>query len=138
MARRRECGRLFNEAVAGHDWMGPQKVPAGIEHSYYTVAMVYEGAERFGVPWKRFYDRYAELGGDGFYAELQCPYNEPSLRGRDFGRGKLGRGLCPVAESLQPKIMKFKGNYRDLEVARKKAEILRRVVEEVAAGDLAA
>lgn len=129
VARRKECGRLFNEAVAGCDWIVPQKVPAGLEHSYYTVAMVYHGAARFNVPWKRFYERYVELGGDGFYAELQCPYNEPSLRGRDFGGGALGPGLCPVAESLQPRIMKFKGNYRDLDMARKKAEILRGVVE---------
>jgi perosamine synthetase len=138
VARRKECGRIFNEAIAGCDWMTPQFVPPGLEHSYYTVAMVYDGAARFGVPWRRFYNRYIELGGDGFYGELQCPYNEPSLRGKDFGRGVLSRGLCPAAESLQPRIMKFKGNYRDLDNARQKASILHRLIGEVSAGKLAA
>ena len=138
VARRKECGRLFREAVAGCSWIVPQAIPQGIEHSYYTIVMDYHGEARFDVPWKRFYNRYIELGGDGFYAELQCPYNEPSMRGRDFGYGPLRRGLCPVAESLQPRLMKFKGNYRDLDIARRKADILRRLVDEMDAGKLAA
>jgi len=138
VGQRQECGRIFREAVADCDWMVPQAIPDGLVHSFYTIVFEYTGEARFGVPWKSFYNRYVEMGGDGFYAELQCPYNEPSMRGSDFGNGVHTRGLCPVAESLQPRLMKFKGNYRDMTVAQSKADLLSQLVAEVNSGALAA
>ena len=38
-------------------------------------------------------------------------------------------GLCPVAESIQPKLMQFKTNYMDLNEAERQAEILRKTIE---------
>jgi hypothetical protein len=43
------------------------------------------------------------------------------------------QGLCPVAEKIQPLIMQFKTNYRDLNLAKKKAEILSQVIEKFSA-----
>ena len=37
-------------------------------------------------------------------------------------------GLCPVAEKVQRKIMQFKTNYRDIELAKLKAEALYRTI----------
>ena len=37
-------------------------------------------------------------------------------------------GLCPVAERVQKEIMQFKTNYRDLTLAKKKANILKDVI----------
>jgi hypothetical protein len=34
-----------------------------------------------------------------------------------------------VAETIQPKIMQFKTNYRDLKLASYKAEVLRKTIE---------
>jgi len=39
--------------------------------------------------------------------------------------------MCPIAESLQQRIMAFKSNYRDLEIAEKKAEILADLIDEI-------
>ena len=39
------------------------------------------------------------------------------------------KGLCPIAESIQPKIMQFKTNYRDIGLARKKAKALRNTID---------
>ena len=43
----------------------------------------------------------------------------------------LEKSLCPIAESFQPKIMKFKNNYRNLDVARRKIEILHKTITQI-------
>lgn len=131
IARRQACGRLFLEAIAGCSWMVPQTVKPGVEHTFYTFAVDYRGETERGVKWKDFYNRYREKGGDGFYGCVVTPYLEPALRGRDFGSGKLEAGLCPKAEALQQRIMQFKTNYRDLGEARRKAEMLSDLIDEI-------
>jgi len=41
------------------------------------------------------------------------------------------RGLCPVAEEIQPQIMQFKTNYRSISLAKKKANILRKIIRKL-------
>ena len=78
------------------------------------------------------------MGGDGFYAGLKVVYEEPVIKNRVFlGSGYLSLdqhisnerfnyrpGLCPVAEQVQPEMMSFKTNYRDLAEAQRQASIL--------------
>ena len=40
-------------------------------------------------------------------------------------------GICPVAEETQPQIMQFKTNYRDINVAKQKAEILKELIDDL-------
>ncbi|KPJ57013.1 hypothetical protein AMJ49_03145 [Parcubacteria bacterium DG_74_2] len=136
--RRRQIAKFYQKAIEGCSWMIPQKVPVGFTHSYWTYAVKYEGEKTIGVPWKEFYRTYKEMGGDGFYAAWNVPYLEPIMsEGYYYGKGshytgpkiKYKKGLCPVAESIQPKIMQFKTNYRDLELAKKKTEALRKTIE---------
>ncbi len=129
--RRKQSARFFLDAVAGCGWMIPQKVVGGFDHSYYTFAVDYRGKEERNVAWKEFYNRYTALGGDGFYGNVAVPYLEPALLNKQFGRITLHQGLCPIAERLQKRIMAFKSNYRDLEVAKQKAEILSKLIDEI-------
>lgn len=124
VARRRAVAKLFQEAVADCPWMVPQRTPDGYEHSYYTYAVQYTGDEALGVSWKQFYQQYKEMGGDGFYGACKVPYLEPVFRDLVIHGTRYQAGLCPVAERIQPRIMQFKTNYRDLKVAQQKAEIL--------------
>ena len=39
------------------------------------------------------------------------------------------KGLCPVAEDVQKRLMVFKTNYRDLTLAKAKADILKQTIE---------
>ena len=65
---------------------------------------------------------------------LKLSYLEPAFQNRDFlGREKFiskarlnsyAKGLCPVAEKLQPKLFQFKTNYWNIEDAEQQAEIL--------------
>ena len=77
------------------------------------------------------------MGGDGFYGAWSVPYLEPVMENEVYknrlpeiySNVKYEKGLCPVAERIQPNIMQFKTNYRDIELAKKKADVLHRVIE---------
>ena len=81
---------------------------------------------------------FKEAGGDGFYGGLSVVYEEIVMKELQFLKSgylpSIGpceykhsfnwkKGLCPVAESVQPKNMQFKTNYRNLEDAKKNAQI---------------
>ena len=142
VGRRQAVAQLFHEAVGGCGWMIPQKTPEGLVNSYYTFAVRFEGEQALGISWRRFYDTYIELGGDGFYSAWSVPYLEPvMIRMEFYGRGcplecalyrnkmSYGKGLCPEAEAIQPKLMQFKTNYRDMELAKRKTEALKRTIK---------
>ena len=76
------------------------------------------------------------MGGDGYYGAWSVPYLEPVIAERAFA-GRLPhiyegvryeKGLCPVAERVQKQIMQIKTNYRDLDLAKRKAEVLDRLI----------
>lgn len=79
---------------------------------------------------------YLEFGGDGIYAAWKLTYQEPFFRNLEFLRRNTfltegisyEDGICPVAEVLQPRLLAFKSNYYDLEVAKVKAEALRKTI----------
>lgn len=110
---RKRSAWYFKDAMAFCDYLIPQK---GEPNSYYTLGAVYEGQERMGVSWKDFRKAYMNNGGDGIYSAWSVPYQEPAL--------SFLSGSCPVAETIQPKLMQFKTNYRDETLAIKKAEAL--------------
>jgi perosamine synthetase len=124
VGRRQTVGRMFLEATAGYDWFIPQVTPDGYEHAYYTFSVDYRGDEEKGTSWKEFYNKYKSMGGDGFYGAVAIPYTEPALAGKSLGSIICMPGLCPVAEALQSRVMCFKTNYRNLDVAHRKIEVL--------------
>jgi len=124
---RKKIGAMFLKAVEGCSWIKTQKVYDYCEHSYFTFAIVYNGS----IPWKDFYNRYLEMGGDGFYGCWKPPYLEPSLRGRNFDGRKYPEGSFPVAEEYQKKIMAFKTNYRSLDLAQQKISILSDLIDKI-------
>jgi perosamine synthetase len=138
---RTKSANIFQEAMKLCDYLIPQELPAEYVNSYYTLGVIYEGNESIGVPWENFRRAYVEAGGDGIYGAWSVPYLEPMVANRQFVKRcphiyqhvSYQAGLCPVAENIQPKIMQFKTNYRDLELAEKKADILRKVIRKFAA-----
>ena len=119
-----ESANLFAEAAAGSDWLTPQAVPEGYVHAYWTYVLK---LDRDDITWYEFRDKYRELGGDGIYAAWKLTYGEPIFRGARFGpeqSQEFAPGLCPVAESVQPRLLQFKTNYFDLDVAAEQTKIL--------------
>lgn len=130
--RQAAAGRLV-EAMAEATFLTPQHVPEGYVNSYYTLGVAFD-EEMAGVSWKDFRRLFVEEGGEGFYGCWAVPYLEPLIRtgsylsrmpsnfpGRDYPRG-----LCPVAEGLQRRIMQFKTNYREAQVLDRQADALHR------------
>jgi|SRR5271157_590968 len=133
---RQKSAEIFMDVMSSCDFLVPQKTHPGYVNSYYTLGVKYEGADRIGVAWKEFRAAYVRQGGDGIYGAWSVPYLEPVIAERSFVKRlpdvyknvHYPRGLCPVAERIQPKLMQFKTNYRDLDLARTKAEALRRTI----------
>jgi perosamine synthetase len=134
-----DSAKLFTDVMKTCDFLIPQETPAGYVNSYYTLGVVYEGKESIGVTWEDFRKMYIQEGGDGIYGAWSVPYLEPVIAERQFARRcpwvyekiHYEKGLCPVAERIQPKIMQFKTNYRDLQLAKIKADALSRTIRKL-------
>ena len=125
----------FDAVVRDCDWITPQKVPAGYTHTYWNYPVK---IERESFDWAAFRRKFIELGGDGFYAAY-CPLHleevfenltkEITIHPDRYPQWancwpRYEKGLCPVWEAIQPKIVMLKTNYFDTDGAQKQADIL--------------
>ncbi|HPN30903.1 MAG TPA: DegT/DnrJ/EryC1/StrS family aminotransferase [bacterium] len=132
-----KSAKLFIDVMKSCDYLIPQYTAQDRTNSYYTLGVVYNGDASIEVSWEDFRKSYIEAGGDGVYGAWSVPYLEPVIADRKFisrypeiyKNIKYEKGLCPVAESIQPKIMQFKTNYRDLNLAELKADILYKTIK---------
>jgi perosamine synthetase len=118
---------LYAEAVSGCEWLVPQATPDGFLHSYWAYVIKLDE----GFDWYEFRSKYMELGGDGIYGAWQLTYLEPAFRGIKVAPQQVQEfdsGLCPEAESIQPRLLQFKTNYMDMGEASRAAEALRRTI----------
>jgi perosamine synthetase len=134
--KRVENAQIFSQAIKGCSWLKPQKVPDGYKHSYWTYVLKLEESVPFS--WYDFRRKYIELGGDGIYAAWQLTYLEPLFRNHVFypkgcpvscshfsgSLQKYEKGLCRQAEKTQPRLLQFKTNYLNNEIAERKADAL--------------
>jgi dTDP-4-amino-4,6-dideoxygalactose transaminase len=122
----------YMTAVEGCTWLIPQpSSQSGIDHTYYTFGVKFLGDQIKGITWDEFYDQFVELGGHGFYSNCKNPYLEPFFIGRKSKIQNFALGLCPVAEDLQTRIMAFKTNYIDRNVAIDQANKLASLIDKI-------
>jgi len=134
---RKQAANIFIDEISGCDYLIPQKTPEYCDNSYFTLGVRYEGEEKIGVSWQDFREKYVSFGGDGFYGAWSVPYLEPVMKERNFVSRypevykdiSYEKGLCPIAEQTQSKIMQFKTNYRSLELAKQKALALKKTID---------
>ena len=130
-----DAAMKFEQAARTCDWLVPQKTPSNCTNSYWTwVAKL----TRDDISWHQFRDRFTELGGHGVYAAWKLTYLEPMFVNMNLLRRECfiapevkeqyAPGLCPVAESIQPRLLQFKTNYWDEADAQKQADILARTI----------
>lgn len=131
---RRDIAAMYAEAIEGCPYLVPQKTPEGYVNTYWCYTVKYL---RDAVSWYEFRDKYCELGGDGIYAAWALTYDETLFASGVFRkrapyyyeRCRYERGLCPVAERIQPTLMQFVNNYGSLDEAAPKVEALRKTIE---------
>ena len=58
-----KSANIFLDAMKDCRYLVPQKVPEDCTHSYYTLAVKYEGEKEIGVSWVDFYKEYVAQGG---------------------------------------------------------------------------
>lgn len=131
-----DSANIFLEVIKDCKYLVPQKTPEDRTNSYWALGVIYNGEKEIGISWYDFRQKYIEMGGDGIYGAWQVPYNEPVMRERNFVKNNpeiykdiyYEKGLCPVAEEIQKKLMVFKTNYRNLDLAKYKAYCLKKTI----------
>ena len=133
---RQDSAKIFIDVISDSNYLTPQFTPVDYINSYWALGIKYYG-DRLGISWEDFRKKYIELGGDGIYGAWSVPYLEPVMQERKFVKFHpyvykdimYKKGLCPVAEEIQKRLMVFKTNYRDLSVAQSKANILQQTIK---------
>jgi perosamine synthetase len=128
--KRMQIAQLYEEAVQNCQWLIPQKTPNGYVNSYWTYALK---LERQDISWHTFRKTFLEEGGDRFYAACKVNYLEPALMGMKFKTNHVEykKGLCPIAEEIQSKLILLKTNYMDFEYAEQQASALKRTIKKL-------
>ncbi|MBI2300628.1 MAG: DegT/DnrJ/EryC1/StrS family aminotransferase, partial [Armatimonadetes bacterium] len=136
------AAQLYNQAVAGCDWIVPQAVPAGRRHAYHIWAARFEG-ERAGISREAFNAALGQAGVHltaGAYLDGKPPYLHRTIA-EPLGYGKgcpvrcphrtheqhYAPGLCPAAEDLMARLM-IGGTSGGMEAHEAAAERLRHVI----------
>ena len=135
---RKQSAQLFIDVMNDTDLLIPQKIPNESTNSYYTLGAIYNGEEKYGITWKDFRKLYINNGGDGIYGAWSVPYLEPAIKKKRFVKRHsvyknvvYNSELCPIAENIQRKLMQFKTNYRNLDLAKSKAKILKKTIDNI-------
>ncbi|MFH1683611.1 MAG: DegT/DnrJ/EryC1/StrS family aminotransferase [Candidatus Margulisiibacteriota bacterium] len=129
--KRIAIGRLYEEALQGCDWLIPQKTPKGIKHSYWTYVLRLDTSKK-QVSWSDFRASFLYNGGQPFYGAWSINYLEPAFYGMEFPEHgiRYSKGLCPVAESIQPYLIQLKTNFESLDYGKKQAEALAKTLKD--------
>ena len=123
---RQACAAMYREAHAGCAWLTPQHVPEGWTHDYWAYAVAIAAGfamDEEAHPFDFVADAIARYGGERPYAAWRLTYQEPAFR------HLAPDGTCPVAESLQPRLMQFQTN--NLQSAERNAKALRNAIREI-------
>lgn len=128
--KRQQIAELYSNAIEGCNWIIPQKVPLGYIHSYWTYAVRLD-TESSGISWEEFRKVYISNGGEPYYAAWALTYFEPPFIGKSYPDHNVNyqKGICPVAEKIQPQLIQLKTNFEKLDFAKKQANILRKTIE---------
>lgn len=128
-----QIARIYDEVNLNTKLLTRQAEPSGYLNSYWSYSMILN-TDKPETDWYKFRDLFQKNGGDGFYAAWKLSYFEPLfLNVVQKWNGvfqKYERGLCPVAEFLQPRMVQLKTNYWNLGEAEKQAEILLQTINQ--------
>lgn len=125
-----KAAERYAQVVEGCSWLAPQHTPAGYKHTYWTYVL--KVSDEATQSWHEIRRRVIEHGGSSPYGAWQLSYLEPLLRDGIFDPAQpqaYSRGLCPVAESVQPRLLQLKTNLYDDESRAREAEALAAMID---------
>lgn len=119
--QRQAAAVLYWDEVRDCSWLTSQDVSNDKQqHDYWCFPVAADTPERA----TQLADAVVKHGGERPYPAWRLTYTEPAFKHLAPKDG------CPVAESLQPRLLQFATN--DLKSAEKNAQALRRAIEEIA------
>lgn len=128
-----QVSRIFDEIVVNSGLFTRQAEPEGCINTYWAYSMTLN-TDKPESDWYKFRDLFQKNGGDGYYAAWKLSYFEPLfldiVQKWDGVWQKYDKGLCPIAEYLQPRMVQLKTNYWDLKEAEQQAEILSKTINQ--------
>ena len=141
VAMRCLCAQALADVVRECDSLIPQAVPDGYTHTYWTYMVK---LDRDDIDWADFRRAFVDRGGDGFYgaycpAHLEEVFANLTVAIRENPERyphwapywpDYSPGLCPVWETIQPRIIMFKTNYFDTDEAYRQADILAETIRQ--------
>ena len=125
--------KMYEEIISACNYLIPQQTPDGYLNTYWCYSAKYI---RQDVSWYQFRDKYMEFGGDGIYASWALLYDETLFTSKAYKKIAphyydqldFEKGICPVAEEIQPQIMQFVNNYGSIEEAEPKIKALAKTI----------
>lgn len=132
VSKRRSIAEIYSHAVGGCEWLTSQYVPDHMESSFWAYALLISNSS--DITWEQFRDAFLKNGGEDFYGAWSLGYLEPALKNKIFGQEqtqKYAEGLCPVAESVQPRLILLKTNFENMKIAKEQSEILHQTIHEL-------
>ena len=129
-----KIAEMYLEAVSECNFITPQKTPDGYLNTYWCFTVKFEHKD---VSWKEFRDKFLSFGGAGIYAAWTLSYEETVMTSEIYKKKaphyyknlSYKKGLCPVAEITQPKLMQFVTNYGDIREASVKIKALKKTID---------
>lgn len=118
IGRRIVIGEMYLDAIKDCEFLKPQV--SNQKHFYWTFPVLYIDKDN----WKEFRKAYIKNGGDGIYAAWVPPYREKVMEIFNFQK-------LPITEFVQPRLMQFKTNYRDMKDAERAVKALKKTIEEI-------
>lgn len=128
-----EIAKIFDEVTLKSNLFIRQIEPDGYLNSYWSYSMVLK-TDKPETDWYKFRDLFQKNGGDGYYAAWKLSYFEPLFLNEIQNYAgvwqKYEKGLCPIAEYLQPRMVQLKTNYWNLQEAEDQANILLKTINQ--------
>lgn len=124
LSARRDAATMYRDAIMGCQWLTPQHVPDGWAHSWWTYAIATDTPARC----LRLLDAVEARGGERPYPAWRLTYHEPAFRHLRMPDYPVPP-VCPIAESLQPRLLQFQTN--DLASAERNAKALRLAIDQL-------
>lgn len=128
-----EAGEHIYDLAANFPFVTTQKIYPNSTHSFWAAPLVIANPK---IYWKEFVNKFNSEGGKGIYAAWKLTFNESfwvekQLLGREEGLSFSATAFntCPIAESIQPRILAFRTNEWNKKSRKSQLKALKRTLE---------
>ena len=125
--KRIQCALAYKKIIDNCDWLKPQKVNKGYKHTYWTYILVIDN-NITNITWNIFREEFIKNAGHKYYGAWQLSYMEPVFFGKKINGILYKKGLCPIAERLQPNIIQLKTNFENINIINTEVLALKKTI----------